>query len=69
MDIVWHCFHGGRARILANTPNQAETLPQSLEQAAADIGLHVNAHKTEYMSYNQTRRNLSETGRKIHIPR
>ena len=40
--------------ILANTPNQAETLLQSLERAAAGIGLHVNAHKTEYMCYNQT---------------
>ena len=39
---------------LANTPNQAETLLHSLERAAADIGLHVNAHKTEYMYYNQT---------------
>ena len=40
--------------ILANTPNQAETLLQSLEQGAASIGLHVNAHKTEYMCFNQT---------------
>ena len=40
--------------ILANTPNQAETLLNSLERAAAGIGLHVNAHKTEYMCYNQT---------------
>ena len=40
--------------ILANTPNQAETLLHSLEQAAAGIGLHVNAHKTEYMCLNQT---------------
>ena len=24
-----------------------------MEQAAAGIGLHVNAHKTEYMCYNQ----------------
>ena len=39
--------------ILANTPNQAETLLHSLERAAAGIGLHVNAHKTEYMCYNQ----------------
>ena len=38
----------------ANTPNQAETLLHSLERAAAGIGLHVNAHKTEYMCYNQT---------------
>ena len=40
--------------LLANTPNQAETLLHSLERAAADIGLHDNAHKTEYMCYNQT---------------
>ena len=40
--------------ILANTPNQAETLLHSLERAAAGIGLYVNAHKTEYMCYNQT---------------
>ena len=40
--------------ILTNTPNQAETLLHSLERTAAGIGLHVNAHKTEYMCYNQT---------------
>ena len=40
--------------ILTNTPNQAETLLHSLERAAAGIGFHVNAHKTEYMCYNQT---------------
>ena len=40
--------------ILANTPNQAETLLQCLERAASGIGLHVNARKTEYMCYNQT---------------
>ena len=40
--------------ILANTPNQAEILLHSLERAAAGISLHFNAHKTEYMCYNQT---------------
>ena len=40
--------------ILANAPNQAERLLKNLEQAAAGIGLHVNAHKTEYMCFNQT---------------
>ena len=40
--------------LLANTPNQAETLLHSLERAAAGTGLQVNAHKTEYMCYNQT---------------
>ena len=40
--------------LLANTPNQAEILLHSLERAAVGIGFHVNAHKTEYMCYNQT---------------
>ena len=40
--------------ILANTPDQAEALLHSLERAATSIGLYVNAHKTEYMCYNQT---------------
>ena len=39
--------------ILANTPNQAEKLPHSLERAAAGRGLYVNAHTTEYMCYDQ----------------
>ena len=39
--------------LLVNTPNQAETLLHSLERAAAGIGLHVNAQKTEFMCFNQ----------------
>ena len=39
--------------ILANTPNQTETLLHNLERATASIGLHVNVHKTEYMCFNQ----------------
>ena len=39
--------------LLANTPNQAETLVHSLERASAGIGLHVNVHKTEFMCFNQ----------------
>ena len=39
--------------LLANTLAQAETLLHSLERVAAGIGLHVNAHKTEYMCFNQ----------------
>ena len=39
--------------ILANTPNQAETLLHSFERTAAGIDLYVNAHKTEYMCFNQ----------------
>ena len=40
--------------LLANTSAKAENQLQSLERAAAGIGLHVNAHKTEYMCFNQT---------------
>ena len=39
---------------LANAPTQADTLLHSLKRAAAGIGLHVNAHKTEHMCFNQT---------------
>ena len=40
--------------ILENTPKQAKTLLHSLERAATGIGLHVKAHKTEYICFNQT---------------
>ena len=40
--------------LLANTLTQAKSLLHSLERAAGDIGLHLNADKTEYMSINQT---------------
>ena len=40
--------------ILVNASAQAETLLHSLERAPAGIGLHVNAHKMEYMCFNQT---------------
>ena len=39
--------------LLANTLAQAETLQHGQKWAAASIGLHVNADKTEYMSFNQ----------------
>ena len=53
--------------ILANTPNQAEILLHSLEQAAADIGLHVNAHKTEYMCFNQTGDISTQNGNSLKL--
>ena len=40
--------------ILANASAQAEIVLHSLERASAGISLHVNAHKTEYMCFNQT---------------
>ena len=39
--------------LLENTPAQAKNLLNGLERAAADIGVHVNAHKTEYICFNQ----------------
>ena len=39
--------------LLANTPAQAKTLLHRLEREAAGIGLYVNAHKMEYMCFNQ----------------
>ena len=39
---------------MLNGFKSSETLLHSLQRAAAGIGLHVNAHKTEYMCYNQT---------------
>ena len=47
--------------ILETAPAQAETLLHSLERDAAGIGLHVNAHKMEYMCLNQTG-NISTLG-------
>ena len=40
--------------LLARSPTQAKTLLHSLERAAEGFSLHVNAHKTEYMCFNQT---------------
>ena len=40
--------------LLANTPAQAETLLYHVERTTAGIGLLVNAHKREYMCFNQT---------------
>ena len=39
--------------LMANTPALAKSLLHSLEQAAGDIGLHVNTDKIEYMCFNQ----------------
>ena len=39
--------------LLANTLAQIDTLLHGLEWAAAGIGLHVNADKTEYTCFNQ----------------
>ena len=53
--------------LLSNAPAQAETLQHSLERTAADIGLHVNAHKTEYMYLNQTGDIFTLNGRALKL--
>ena len=59
--------------LLANTPNQAETLLHSLERAATGIGLHGTQNWMYVLQPNgrhfHTRWNLSETYRQIHLPR
>ena len=45
--------HADDIALLANTPAQAESLLHSLERAASGTSLHVNADKTECMSFNQ----------------
>ena len=53
-EIITDADNADDIALLANAPARAETLLHSLERAAAAIGLHVNAHKTEYMYFNQT---------------
>ena len=59
--------------LLANTPTQAKSLLYSLEQAARDIGLHVNTGKTMYMFFLSRRQHLhskwwfSEISEEVHI--
>ena len=51
----------------ANTSTQVETLLHSLEQAAAGIGLHVSAQKTEYMCFNQRRDIYTKNGSSLKL--
>ena len=39
--------------LLANTPAQAKSLLNSLEQAVRGIGLYINSNKTLYMCFKQ----------------
>ena len=52
-QIITDADYADDLALLANAPTHAETLLHSLERLAVDIGLHVNAHKTEYMCFNQ----------------
>ena len=53
--------------LLANTPTQDETQLYSLEQAVVGIGFHVNAHKTEYMSFNQRDDSSTQNGSSLKL--
>ena len=46
-------YYADDIAFLANSSAQAESLLHSLERTACDIGLYVNANKTEYMCLNQ----------------
>ena len=51
---ITDAVYANEIAILANRHNQAERLLHSLERVSVGISLHVNAHKTEYMCFNQT---------------
>ena len=53
--------------LLTNAFAQAETLLHSLERPSAGIGLHVNAHKTEYMCFNQTSNIFTLNGKTLKL--
>ena len=51
--------------LTSNTILEANELLHSLESAAREIGLHINAKKTEFMCYNQTGTIISLDGKPI----
>ena len=53
--------------LLANAPTQAKTLLYILERAATGICLHVNAHKMEYMCFNQTGNISTQNGSSLNL--
>ena len=54
VETITDANYADNITLLTNAPAQAKTLLHSLERATAGIGLHVNAHKMEYMCFNQT---------------
>ena len=51
---ITHADYTDDIALLENAPAHAVTQLHSVERAPAGIGLHVNAHKKEYMCINQT---------------
>ena len=53
--------------LLENTPTQPEILLHSLKVAAAVIELHVKAHKSEYMCFNQRGHISTQNGSPLEL--
>ena len=51
--------------LLTNIPALAESLLQSLKQAAEGIGLYVKAEQTEFMCFKQERTISTESGQPL----
>eukprot|EP00795_Rhopilema_esculentum_P015881 gene15881-7213_t len=52
--------------LISNNLNQVQTLLHNLEEAAGEIGLHINHKKTEFMIYNQPCGDLlTQSGNKL----
>ena len=51
--------------LTSNTLKEASDLLHSLETAAKQVGLHINAKKTEFMCYNQEGNIQSLDGKEI----
>ena len=53
--------------LLTNTPAQAESLLDSLEQPVGGIGLFMNANKIEFMSFEQDGATSILTGKTLKL--
>ena len=53
--------------LLENASTRDEMMLHSLEQAAEAKGLHINAHTTEYMCFNQTGDNSTLNGSTLKL--
>ena len=51
--------------LATNTPAQAKSLLHSLEQVAGNIGLNINANKTEFMCLKQEGTNFTLSGKPL----
>ena len=66
-EIIIDADYADDLALLTSTPNQAESLLHTLEQAARGIGLHVNVNKTEYMCLKRERAMSTLSGRPLKL--